>query len=163
MSADLLAELIGSLDDTPLANPANRAPGSEVELNKGQACEALLTPANGCESARPYALTIEQGNRAHARPWGDRTIAVFQTRAGRLAGLGFGDQDASDLAEMLTLRDAERDDRAACIECRHLGGFRGAGFRCAWPAAAGLHGRGEAGEAWVTKLQRCPGFAEVAP
>ena len=157
---DLLADLIGTFDYTPAnrANPANQAPAAEAERAPQEPCEGLLTvanPANGCE--RPYALTNEQGDRAHAKPWGDATIARFQARAGRLAALGFGGADAEDIAEALVLRDAERDDRAACVECRSLAGFRGSGFRCGRPAAAGLHGR-EVGEAFAVKLQRCGAF-----
>ena len=115
-------------------------------------------PASTAEGAAgPYSLSLAEGDRAHASAWDDAAIARFQARAGRLAALGFDGADAEDIAEALVLRDAERDDRAACVECRSLAGFRGSGFRCGRPAAAGLHGR-DVGEALAVRLQRCPAF-----
>jgi hypothetical protein len=52
-------------------------------------------------------MTPHETRRAEYR------IGLFQRR-------GWGAGRAQDFAERLRQRDAERDDRRACIECKHL-------------------------------------------
>lgn len=138
------------------ANPANDPVGSPC-------VSQLAKLANIPEgAARPYALTLADGDRAHANPWGDREVTAFQERTWKLQRLGFPEQDAEDLAERLALRDVDGLDMRACVECRNLSGRRG-GFRCGQPAVAGLIGDRAVGTDLAVMLQRCPGFAEVMP
>ncbi len=69
---------------------------------------------------RPYRLTIGDADRCHTPGWDDAEIAAFVARHARLIRFGLADQDADDLAETLTLRDREGDDRHMCCECRDL-------------------------------------------
>lgn len=120
-------------------------------------------PATDAEGAAgPYSLSLAEGHRAHASPWGDAAIARFQARTRRFVRLGFSAGDADDLAERFALRDADpSDDRRACLECRALSGY-GSSLRCGRAVPAGLYGRGELGPDLATQLQRCPAFAALA-
>ena len=64
-------------------------------------------------------LTAEQGNACHAPSWNDTEIQAFTDRRDRLLRWGYAEQEADDLAERLTLRDREDDDRRVCAECHH--------------------------------------------
>lgn len=101
---------------------------------------------------RPYRLSREQADAAHAEPWNDAVIARFQARQARLMRLGYGEQDADDLAERLHLRDLEADDRVSCSECSH---YRPG--RCGNHRAADLRSADVARE-FAALMQRCRGF-----
>ena len=101
---------------------------------------------------RPYRLTPEQGDRCHAGGWDDAEMAAFTARHARLLRAGHGNVDAEDLAERLTLRDRDADERRLCIECKH---YRPG--RCGNHRRAGLQAP-DVGRDLATLLQRCPGF-----
>ena len=82
---------------------------------------------------RPHKLTLAEGDAAHAEPW--------------------------DEAGALHLRDAQGDDRALCVECRHLAGHGSSAWRCGNADVAGI-GR-DLPDALVTQPQRCPGFRDA--
>lgn len=88
--------------------------------------------------------------------WSDADIALFNDRRARLIRWGWPEAEADDLAERLTLRDREGDDRVSCADCRHY--RRG---RCGNHAQAGI-GRPEVGRELAGMLQRCRGF-DAAP
>ena len=85
---------------------------------------------------------------ARMLPWGEREIARFEFRHRLFVARGFTDRLADAWGDVLALRDQERDDRRACIECKHWL----AGWRCArrQPIVKGL-------------LMRCPSFAFEKP
>jgi hypothetical protein len=66
--------------------------------------------------------------------------------------------DADHLAERLTLRDRQHDDRRLCLECAALADNR----RCLVAARGRLAGADRRLEPVPTILQRCPGFT-LAP
>lgn len=101
---------------------------------------------------RIYRLTRQQADDAHAEAWNDEDIQTFNLRRDTLMRGGFHEDDADDLAERLTLRDRELDDRHVCTECKHYR-LR----RCGNRRLAGLDSP-DVGRALVTLLQRCPGF-----
>ena len=75
--------------------------------------------------------------------------------AGEAAALrrrGIADDDADDLAERLTLRDQQQDDRVLCVECSH---YRPG--RCGNHKVAGLSSV-DVGRDLAVLLQRCGGF-----
>jgi hypothetical protein len=72
---------------------------------------------------------------------------------GRFPRLGLNATDADDLAERLTLRDRDDDDRHLCLECEN---YRPG--TCVHWRQAGL-GSAIVGRDLATMLQRCPGFA----
>jgi hypothetical protein len=109
----------------------------------------LLTPI----PARPYRLTPEQLDMAHAYSWDDATIARFQAREDHMRRLEFNEHDAEDLAMRLQLRDVHADHRHLCIECRN---YRPG--RCSHHRAADLHSPVVSHE-WATMFQDCPGFS----
>jgi|GEM_PF-3522882 len=79
-------------------------------------------------------------------------------RRDRLRRWGWPDREADALTERLARRDAAGDDdRVSCADCRHAQ-IR----RCGNHSTAGLT-RNEIGQDWVSTLQRCPGFIDVAP
>ena len=77
---------------------------------------------------------------------------TFTTRSAKFIRIGLR-PDAEHLAEWLTLRDRDGDDRSLCFECKH---FKPG--RCGNHGLAGLRvpdlSRDLAG-----LLQRCPGFS----
>ena len=115
-------------------------------------CAAYSANTLSKAHARPYRLTLAQGDAAHAEAWDDGAIARFQTRVRRLARLSLNTDD--DLAERLHLRDVEGEDRTLCVECSHYrpgrcGNHRDAGLRTA-----------ELARDMAAKLQHCVGFAQ---
>jgi hypothetical protein len=104
---------------------------------------------------RPYKLSVADADGAHAQPWTESQIRVYNARAGRSRGMGFSADDADDLAERLHLRDVTGDERRSCIECRHY--ERG---RCA-QARAALLTSPAIGRDLATLLQRCPAHDPV--
>jgi hypothetical protein len=127
--------------------------------------DASRTVFETVNADRPYALALEVGHAAHARPWDDAAIRRFNGRVSRIRGFGFAEQDAEDIAERMALGDVGDDDRRSCLACAHLSGIRGPGFRCARPALAGLPGTGRdraaIGTDFAVLLQRCRGFVEA--
>lgn len=102
-------------------------------------------------------MTPEQGDECHAGGWGDAEIEAFQRREARFTRMGRV-ADAEHLAERLTLRDRQHDDRRLCLECAALADNR----RCLVAARGRLAGADRRLEPVPTILQRCEGFA-LAP
>ena len=102
-------------------------------------------------------MAHEQGDECHAGGWDDAEIEVFLVREARFTRLG-RTVDAEHLAERLTLRDREQDDRRLCLECAALATNR----RCELAAQGRLAGADRRLEPVPTILQRCPGFT-LAP
>lgn len=130
-------------------------------LHEGHAAEGEALeggPAAPMPPERPYILTHAEADAAHAKAWSGEQIASFETRREAIQRRGFSSDNAEDLAERLHLRDVQGDDRALCLECRHLRGTTATGRRC------GNHRIAEAprnlpGDL-VTLLQRCPAFSK---
>lgn len=129
---------------------------------------AVRSMANGLQSQQPCGVsqnsqdsqrcpetthceTLADGLSAVA--WTDADIARFLDRHARLLRWGWAEPEAEKLAERLTLRDREGDDRRLCVECAH---YRFG--RCRQPERAGV-----APDLGVlaTMLQRCPAFAAI--
>lgn len=103
-------------------------------------------------SANPYR-TPEEGEDCHACGWNDAEIAAFMARRARFEGLGR--VDAEHLAERLTLRDRDGDERRLCLECSWLG----SGGRCLAAASGRIPGVDRRlVEPVQTVLHRCVGF-----
>ena len=158
MSYGVLQHLIDSLAGaarnpvTP-AEPEGVTPAPAPLL----ACTLVtpVTPANdetGRKAARPHRLTPEQADRCHAPCWNDDEIATFVRRHARLMSLGYSDGDADDLAERLTLRDRDGDDRRMCVECAHC-----RPLRCGNHHAAGIHAS-DISVGLAVLPQRCPAW-----
>ena len=98
-------------------------------------------------------MTPELGDDCHAGGWNDAEIEVFMVREARFARLGRV-ADADDLAERLTLRDRDGDDRRLCLECTWLGDTG----RCLAAATGRIPGADRRLEPVQTILQRCGAF-----
>lgn len=115
------------------------------------------------EQARPPRrsgnplMTPEQGDECHAGGWDDAEIDAFTARQARFTRMGRA-ADAEHLAERLTLRDRQHDDRRLCLECGALADNR----RCLVAARGRLAGADRRLEPVPTILQRCSGFT-LAP
>lgn len=125
---------------TDPANTANRLTKHVSQLATLAAHAAVPARKGG----NPL-MSRAQGDVCHAGGWTDAEIQAFCARRDRLLRWGRTEQEADDLAERLTLRDRDGDDRKLCQECAH--GIRG--LRCA---------KNHAFQA--TQLQRCPAFAQ---
>lgn len=117
--------------------------------------EAASPPPPPRRSGNPL-MTPEQGDDCHAGGWDDAEIDAFTARQARFTRMGRA--DAEHLAERLTLRDRQHDDRRLCLECTALAENR----RCLVAARGRLAGADRRLEPVPTILQRCPGFT-LAP
>ena len=102
-------------------------------------------------------MTPEQGDECHLGGWDDAEISAFAAREARFTRMGRA-AEAEHLAERLTLRDRQRDDRRLCLECTALAD----NGRCLVAARGRLAGADRRLEPVPTILQRCPGFT-LAP
>jgi hypothetical protein len=101
-------------------------------------------------------MTPEQGDDCHAGGWDDGEIDAFTARQARFTRMCRADAD--HLAERMTLRDRQHDDRRQCLECTALAENR----RCLMAARGRLPGADRRLEPVPNILQRCPGFT-LAP
>jgi hypothetical protein len=118
----------------------------------GAACPAFIGKMPTAGADRPHRLTNDEADRCHAPCWDDAEIAAFTARTERFALLGRADAD--DLAERLTLRDRNGDDRRVCLECTWLGDTG----RCLAAATGRIPGADRRLEPVQTILQRCGAF-----
>jgi hypothetical protein len=132
------------------ATSATRLPeqGSQVAT---VATRARKSAISACEPL----MTMEQADQCHAGGWDNAEIEVFTTRVLRFMRLGTAAEVADDLAERLTLRDREQDDRHLCLECANLM----ASGRCAVAARGQLPGADARMTPTQTVLMRCEQFA----
>ncbi len=118
----------------------------------GAACPAYTAKMPTAAAERPYRLTNEDAGRCHIPCWDDAEIAAFTARKARFVLLGRADAD--DMAERLTLRDRDGDDRRLCLECTWLGDTG----RCLAAANGRIPGADRRLEPVLTVLQRCGAF-----
>lgn len=97
-------------------------------------------------------MTPEQGDECHEGGWDDAEIDTFMARSKCLSASGR--PDAEHLAERLTLRDRQADDRRMCVECRELE----PSGRCAAARRGALTGTDRRLEPTPNVLMRCPAF-----
>ena len=114
-------------------------------------------------TAKPELLALLAKPPVRPRPtnepcsqpaWSEREIETFSARVLLFVRRGLSPTTADDMAERMTWRDRDGDDRRTCIECRHLS--RDA--RCTLARAGKLIGIDRALEPIPTLLQRCDGF-----
>lgn len=118
----------------------------------GAACPAFAGKPPRATADRPHRLANDEADRCHAPCWDDAEIVAFTARSERFVLLGRADAD--DLAERLTLRDRDGDDRRLCLECTWLGDTGG----CLAAKVGRLLGVERRHEPVQTILQRCEAF-----
>lgn len=84
---------------------------------------------------------------------------VFAKRQALFMKQGLDIDHAKAVAERMTQRDAERDERRLCLECLHLSGGVGR-RRCSQWQKIGMTSRATIPGELVTILQRCAGFTK---
>ena len=99
-------------------------------------------------------MTAEQADDCHAGAWDDDELSAFTTRVVMLQRRGIEADDADNLAERLTLRDRDGDDRRLCLECKWLGDTG----RCLAAATGRIPGADRRLEPEQTILHRCLAF-----
>ena len=112
--------------------------------------------------AAGLAADPDRWSYPHSTAMNTAEIDRFTARLARFTDRGVILSEAERLADLLVIRDRERDDRALCLECTHL---QRAG-RCGNWQAAGVAIR--ARDAFmpvelVRQLQRCDGFTGALP
>ena len=120
-------------------------------VGHGAACSAFIGKMPTAAVDRPHRLTNDEADRGPPC-WDNAEIAAFTARTERFALLGRADAD--DLAERLTLRDRDGDDRRLCLECTWLGDTG----RCLAAATGRIPGADRRLEPVQTILQRCDAF-----
>jgi len=92
----------------------------------------------------------------HSNAMNGMEIETFTGRVAVFTAKGLTSTEAEALAEKLSTRDREGDDRRVCLECSHLSGWAGR-RQCRGLQHAGMGGPlVSAGQ--VAVLQRCDGF-----
>jgi hypothetical protein len=119
---------------------------------KAEAVSPAPPPSPAPRHSDNPLMTPEQGDDCHAGGWADAEIDAFKAREARFTRMGRA--DAEHLAERLTLRDRQHDDRRLCLECAALADNK----RCLVAARGRLPGAARWLEPVPTILQRCPGF-----
>jgi hypothetical protein len=90
-------------------------------------------------------------------------IDLFTARLARFTDKGVTHGDAESLADKLVTRDRDDDDRALCLECTHLAGWR-TSWRCGNWQAAGIARQARDAQLpadLVLTLQRCDGLTNA--
>jgi len=98
----------------------------------------------------------------HSTAMNGAELDLLAARLARFTDKGVSQGDAEALADKLVIRDRDSDDRALCLECRHMAGYGPASWRCGNWQAAGVAISQRASQLpgdLVFQLQRCPGFA----
>jgi len=98
----------------------------------------------------------------HSTAMNGAELDLLAARLARFTDKGVSQGDAESLADKLVIRDRDSDDRALCLECRHMAGYGPASWRCGNWQAAGVAISQRASQLpgdLVFQLQRCPGFA----
>ncbi len=109
-------------------------------------------PATPRRNGNPH-MTPEQGDECHTDGGDVAEIDAFTAREARFTRMGRA-ADAEHLAERLTLRDRQHDERRLCLECTWLGDTG----RCIAAATGRLPGADRRLEPVPTILQRCDAF-----
>jgi hypothetical protein len=97
-------------------------------------------------------MTPGQGDACHAGGWDEAEIDAFSAREARFSRMSR--LDAEHLAERLTLRDRDGDDRRLCLECAWLGDTG----RCLAAASGRMPSVDRRHEPVQTILQHCAAF-----
>ena len=118
----------------------------------GAACPAFTGKMPTAAADRPHKPTTGDAEGLHGPCRDEAELAAFTARAERFTLLGRADAD--DLAERLTLRDRDGDDRRLCLECTWLGDTG----RCIAAATGRIPGADRRLEPVQTILQRCVAF-----
>jgi hypothetical protein len=123
-----------------------------IRANKEVLVAALQGPSER-RSANPM-LTAEQADECHTPHWTDAEMHTFTQRRDRLLRWDYGESEADNLAERMTLRDRQGDDRRMCLECSNLGDSG----RCIAASTGRLVGADRRLEPTRNILQRCEAF-----
>ncbi|MBB4226020.1 hypothetical protein [Variovorax guangxiensis] len=117
----------------------------------------FVAPVEGAFPENEAFPPADGGNGANSANWPEIGIDADQhaARVELFTRRGLRVKDAEQLAEQVSQRAVDLDDRRLCLECRHL-----SGKLCSRAAYAGA---GRVVEAIVMVPQRCPAFrAEVS-
>jgi len=161
-------------DESPVTSVSSAPPAAvdwnqlaAVAVSSVSSVPPLHVPANDddgpCDAAKPARrsgnpyMTPEQGDECHEGGWDDAEIEAFMARSARFSAIGRADAD--HLAERLTLRDRQADDRRLCVECRELE----ASGRCAAARRGTLAGADRRLVPTQNILMRCPAFRGSDP
>ena len=160
--ADLMRK--GSLQRVAMATPATPATDRDqsartvatvagVAVANAPDCKAA--PAEPADTV-PQSADIDRWCWPHSDAMTTAEIDRFTDRRAQFTNKGLTSTEADALADKLTRRDRDGDDRRACLECAHLSGWAGR-RQCRGLSHAGMGGpMVAAGQ--VTVLQRCDGF-----
>ena len=118
----------------------------------GATCPAFSGKMPTAAANRPHKPANDEAEGVHGPCHDDAELAAFTARAERFALLGRADAD--DLAERLTVRDRDGDDRRLCLECTWLGDT----CRCIAAATGRIPGADRRLEPVLTTLQRYGAF-----
>ena len=124
------------------------------------------TPTDGAVATigLPELLVAELDADSKATAMPDKSADLYAARLARFTDKGVTQIDAESLADRLVIRDRDTDDRALCLECRHLAGYGRASWRCGNWQAAGVaisQRDSQLPADLVLQLQRCAGLTRA--
>ena len=141
-----------------LAKLKNIRVTSESSLQKLQKGVSVVFVGSSPGHSQNFGGDATESLATYTEPANDPAApaVIFTARLALFTGRGLIAEDADDLAQRLTRRDLEQDDRRVCLECRHMSGEvehrRCSQWRKLWIGEASMPAD------LVDVLQRCQGF-----
>lgn len=170
------AEKVAANDPAPTITvlampPADSASGAVIDIGtiRPPGLSAKLLAASMALDAQIQEAGALPGNDPDRWCWPHSTamtgseIDLFTARLARFTNKGVTHGDAEGLADKLVIRDRDGDDRALCLECPHLAGWR-TSWRCGNWQAAGIARQARDAQLpadLVLTLQRCDGLTNA--
>lgn len=152
------------------ANVANPAPSISQNIPELAALATLAishAPATAANEPAlvPAVLNPDRHCWPHTHAMNTAELHALQRHLTRLQSLGLGLDTAERLSYRMVWAQRQHDAGRMCLQCQHLGGqVRAWHCRNALQAGVSLSGRVSVlSPDWVTLVQRCRGFASLAP
>lgn len=149
--------------------PADSASGTVIDIGTirppGLSAK-LLAASLALDVQAAGALPAHEPDRwcwPHSTAMTGSEMDLFTARLARFTDKGVTHGDAESLADKLVTRDRDGDDRALCLECTHLAGWR-TSWRCGNWQAAGIARQARDAQLpadLVLTLQRCDGLTHA--
>ena len=140
-------------DDKIVVTPRAKLTDDLRQAIKANRADLVLALAPTRRSGN-LLMSAQQAHDCHAGAWDDAEISAFTTRVMLFMRRRIRADAADEVAERLTLRDREHDDRRMCVECGELA----RDGRCQAAERGVLQGADRRLEPMQKQLVRCPKF-----
>lgn len=154
----------GSLSGRATAIPATFATDAPLPLSKVATVATVAVANTKRQAANDPAPDPDRWCWPHSTAMNTSELDQFAARLAQFTDKGATQIEAESLADKLTYRDRDSDDRRLCLECTHLTGYGQSSWRCSNWQAAGVATKARDAQlpgVLVRQLQRCDGFNQL--